>query len=133
MTMTNVVSLTAPSVHLQPPDGMPADQQKVWRLTVESRSADFFGQDAVPMLVEYCRAVVTCDLLAKQVENAITDGSVDAIKTLLDMRDKESRRVASLATKLRLTNQSRYTPQAAATAAKKGGGGKVWQFGKTGD
>jgi len=66
------------------------------------------------------------------VEAAIAGGDPAELKAVLDMRDKESRRLASLATKLRLTNQSRYTPQAAATAAKKGGGGKVWQFGKTG-
>lgn len=60
-----------------------------------------------------------------------------AVKVVLDkvlrLRDMESKRLSSLATKLRLTNQSRYTPMAAATAAKKGAGGNVWQFGaKTG-
>ena len=128
----NVVNLSPPSVHLLPPEGLTEEQAQVWRTVVESRSADFFSEDAAPLLEEYCRVVVMCRLLAVEIEAGIAGGDAGALKALLDMRDKESRRMASLATKLRLTNQSRYTPQAAATAAKKGGGGKVWQFGKTG-
>ena len=129
----NVVSLSPPSVHLEPPEGLTDEQARVWRETVGARSADYFGEDSVPMLEEYCRVVCMCRLLAVQVEATIAGGEVGELKALLDMRDKESRRLASLATKLRLTNQSRYTPKAAATAAKRGGGGKVWQFGsKTG-
>lgn len=130
----NVVSLTPPSVHLEPPAGLTEDQADVWRSVVGARSADFFGEDAAPLLEEYCRVVVMCRLLAVQIEAGIAGGEADELKALLDMRDKESRRMASLATKLRITNQSRYTPQAAGTAAKRGAGGKVWQFGKkTGD
>lgn len=128
----NVVNLSPPSVHLLPPEGLTEEQAQVWRTVVESRSADFFSEDAAPLLEEYCRVVVMCRLLAVEIEAGIAGGDAGALKALLDMRDKESRRMASLATKLRLTNQSRYTPQSAATAAKKGGGGKVWQFGKTG-
>ena len=129
----NVVSLTPPSVHLEPPAGLTEDQAEVWRSVVGARSADFFGEDAVPLLEEYCRVVVMCRLLAIQIEAGIAGGNAAELKTLLDMRDKESRRMTSLATKLRITNQSRYTPQSAGTAAKRGAGGKVWQFGqKTG-
>ena len=128
----NVVSLTPPSVHLEPPEGLTDEQAEVWRTVVGARSADFFSADAAPLLEEYCRVVVMCRLLAVQIEAGIAGGEADELKALLDMRDKESRRMASLATKLRITNQSRYTPGAAATAAKRGAGGKVWQFGKTG-
>jgi hypothetical protein len=47
------------------------------------------------------------------------------------MRDTEAKRATSIATKLRLTQQSRYTPQAAATADRKAGSGaKPWQSGR---
>ena len=128
----NVVALSPPSVHLQPPEGMTDEQAEVWRTVVGARSADFFSPDSAPLLEEYCRVVVMCRLLALQVEAAIAGGDSGELKAILDIRDKESRRMTSIATKLRLTNQSRYTPQAAAPAAMKGGGGKVWQFGKTG-
>lgn len=134
-TATNLTAV--PSVHLLPPESLTPEQATVWRETVECRSAEYFGPDAVPMLEEYCRVVIMCRLLALQIEAVIAGSSGDEtaglLKSYLDMRDKESRRMSSLATRLRLTNQSRYTPQAANTAAKKGAGGKVWQFGqKTG-
>src|SRR5690606_6228688 len=100
----NVVSLSPPSVHVEPPAGVTEEQAQAWRETVSARSADFFGPDQVPMLAEYCRAVVTCRLLGAQIEAAFAGGDPVELKAALDMRDKESRRLASLATKLRLTN-----------------------------
>jgi len=130
--MGDVITVSGPSVHLAPAPGLTEEQACVWRETVDARSADYFGQDAAPLLEEYCRVVVMCRLLAVQIEAALAGGEAGELKSLLDMRDKESRRLTSIATKLRITNQSRYTPDKAAVKARKGGGGKVWQFGKTG-
>ena len=130
--MGDVIPVAGPSVHLAPAPGLTDEQALVWRETVEARSADYFGEDAAPLLEEYCRVVVMCRLLAVQIEAALAGGEAGELKSLLDMRDKESRRMTSIATKLRITNQSRYTPDKAAVKARKGSGGKVWQFGKTG-
>lgn len=130
--MGDVIPVAGPSVHLAPAPGLTDDQAQVWRETVEARSADYFGEDAAPLLEEYCRVVVMCRLLAVQIEAALAGDELGGLKSLLDMRDKESRRLTSIATKLRITNQSRYTPDKAAVKARKGSGGKVWQFGKTG-
>ena len=130
--MGDVIPVAGPSVHLAPAPGLTDDQAQVWRETVGARSADYFGEDAAPLLEEYCRVVVMCRLLAVQIEAALAGGEPGELKSLLDMRDKESRRLTSIATKLRITNQSRYTPDKAAVKARKGSGGKVWQFGKTG-
>src|SRR5690606_41644701 len=99
---------------------------------VRAASAALWRAYRLPGPLDCSRAVVSSLLLGAQVEAAFAGGDPVALTAVLDMRDKESRRLASLATMLRLTNQSRYTPQSAATAAKRGGGGKVWQFGKTG-
>ena len=129
----SVVPIGVP-VRLAPPDDLTDAQADLWRAVVESKPVEWFGEDSAPLLKEYVRAVTMCDLLELQVQAAIA-GSGDpeaagSVKALLDMRDKESKRVASLATKLRLTQQSRYTPQAAATANKRvGAGSKPWQFG----
>jgi hypothetical protein len=37
---------------------------------------------------------------------------------MLKARDRETKQLVSLATRLRLTNQARYTPQAAGTAGR---------------
>jgi hypothetical protein len=45
------------------------------------------------------------------------------------MRDRETKAIADKATKLRLTNQSRYTPDRASTAAKNNlKADKPWQM-----
>ena len=67
--------------------------------------------------------------LGGELAEMLKTATAETLKTLLDMRDKESRRLATLAVKLRLTQQSRYTPQAAATAAKAPSASKAWQFG----
>ena len=114
------------------PDGLLDEELALWQAVVDSKPADWFGEDSAPLLVEYVRAKVMCDLLDLQVKAALNGGADYEVehlvakdglhlKALLNMRDKESKRLLSIGTKLRLTQQSRYTPKAAATAAAKVG------------
>jgi hypothetical protein len=116
-----------PVVRLQPPADLEPDEAALWRRVVDAKPADYFGDESAPVLAEYVRASVMADLLDKQVKTAIAGGEPAEIKAMLQLRDMESKRVLSIATKLRLTNQSRYTPQAAATASKKASGARPWQ------
>lgn len=119
----------------QPPEDLTSDQRDVWIRTVGSESADFFRSAASQQILkEYCRHVISAGKLGRMI-NTIeamdiltpTDGA--AYETLLKLRDRETKALSDKATKLRLTNQSRYTPQAAATAAKKGATeAKPWQM-----
>ena len=119
----------SPDSRLAPPDGLDAAERALWEAVVSTKPAEWFADDSAPLLKEYVRAAVMCDALDLQVKAATAGGEMGEVKALLDMRDKESKRVLSIATKLRLTQQSRYTPQAAATADKKAGGARPWQFG----
>ena len=79
-----------------------------------------------------CIGHVTAERLSVQIDRATAEGSnmsiVDLTK-LVRLRDCETKASADKATKLRLTNQARYTPQAAATAAKREGqASKPWQI-----
>jgi hypothetical protein len=72
-------------------------------------------------LKEYSRHVESAHRVSSMIAllerpNAAVD--LDEYEKLLRMRDRETKALADKATKLRLTNQSRYTPQAASTAAK---------------
>jgi len=119
----------------------PADLTKpeaeVWERTVAHEAADVFGTAALQQLLkDYCRHVIAAERLGMVIEGhmanpAKEDGiSLKDLDCLLKMRDRETKAVADKATKLRLTNQARYTPQAAATAAKKAGqAAKPWQVG----
>lgn len=127
--LTVVASNPTPQ-RLGPPAYLSPAQRALWRDVVESKPADWFGPDSAPLLVEFVRAVETCNLLAEPVARAMAEGDPNEIQKILRVRDVEAKRAADLATKLRLTQQSRYTPQAAATANKRAqGAAKPWEFG----
>lgn len=105
------------------PDDLTKAQKVIWERTVANEASDVFRTAALQQLLkEYCRHVDSAARLSKQIDVAMAEGSeveLPALDRLLKMRDRETKALADKATKLRLTNQSRYTPQAAATAAKK--------------
>lgn len=109
------------------PDDLSDAEVCLWRDIVESKPADWFGPDSLPILKEYVRAVSACDLLAAKLSAALDGLDAGLVKFLLDMRDKEARRAASLATKLRLTQQSRYGARSADRADQRAGGKRPWQ------
>ena len=123
----------SPDSRLAPAAGLDEQEIELWRDVVNTKPADWFADDSAPLLKEYVRAAVMCDRLDLQIKAAMAGGdeveTAAVMKGYLDMRDKESKRVLSIATKLRLTQQSRYTPQAASTANKKASGARPWQFG----
>ena len=123
LSVVPVVAMT----RMAPPRGLSDDESRLWREVVDSKPVEWFQPDSAPLLTEYVRAVVMSGQLDIQVKAALVGGETGELKALLDMRDKESKRVVSIATKLRLTQQSRYTPQAAATANKKAAGGRPWE------
>jgi hypothetical protein len=127
------LSVVAGSIDGRPkaPDDLTQDQQDIWDRTVANEAADTFKTAALQQLLkEYCRHVDTAARLSRQVDRAVDECSnlsLQEVDTLLRMRDRETKALSDKATKLRLTNQSRYTPQAAATAAKNAGqAGKPW-------
>jgi len=113
------------------PDDLTEFQADVWERTVANEAADTFRTAALQQLLkEYCRHVETADRLSKQVDRATDEGSnmsIEELEKLLRCRDRETKALADKATKLRLTNQSRYTPGAAGTASKAGAAKKPWQ------
>ena len=128
------LSLVVGSIDGRPnaPSDLTDFQREVWDRTVGNEAADVFKTAALQQLLkEYCRHVETADRLSKQVDLATAEGSnhsLQDVDVLLRMRDRETKALADKATKLRLTNQSRYTPQAAGTASKNNGGDKKpWQ------
>lgn len=123
----SVVTPLPTSLPPVPDDLTSRAERELWQSVVESKPADWFGPDSLPVLKEYVRACITCDLLADKVRTAIGGNDASTVKFFLDIRDKESRRVASLATKLRLTQQSRYVPHAAGRANQRASGKRPWQ------
>lgn len=124
----SVVATGVPQ-RMEPQSDLTESQAQLWRDVVNTKPVDWFAPDSAPLLAEYVRGVDMCNRLALLIEAATAGGEVGEVKALLDMRDKESRRVTSLATKMRLSQQSRYTDKAAGTADRKAGKDRPWQFG----
>lgn len=118
----------------RPPSDLTDAQREVWERTVANEAATFFSTAALQQLLkEYCRHVVSAAKLAKMIETVeqesqFDEESIKAYDRLLVMRDRETKALGDKATKLRLTNQARYTPQAAATASKKTAERKPWEI-----
>lgn len=118
----------------EPPSELSDAEAEIWRETVSSESADFFGTAALRgMLSDYCRHRASANMVSEVINvfEAAWLKNADGAKRyhgLLKMRDLETRAAADKATKLRLTNQARYTPQAASTASKNAAKGlKPWE------
>lgn len=120
----------------KPLAGLTKFQKAVWDKTVASEAAAFFETAALQqLLAEYCRHCEASNILAKQINEfdpawLVDEDGLRRYERLLSLRDKETKALADKATKLRLTNQSRYTPQAASTASRRNDGSKAkpWEF-----
>lgn len=117
----------------QPPKDLTDVQKEIWRQVTASENSGFFNTAALRRLLEeFCRHAEACDVLAKSINSfnqdwLATDEGLARYDVLLRMRDRESKALSMTATKLRLTNQSRYIPSAAATAAKHTTTAKPWE------
>jgi hypothetical protein len=134
-SLENVVIEGAFGKRPESPEDLTNEEAEIWRDTVSSEPAEFFSTAALrAMLKDYCRHRAA----SEKISEVIGIFQVDWLKNaegakryhgLLKMRDLETRAAADKATKLRLTNQSRYTPQAASTASKGAAKGfKPWEM-----
>ena len=112
------VAAAAPWARLEPPDWLTESAAEVWRATVLTKPSEWFGADSAPLLEAYCNTVVEYRRAAKALE-AVTPDDLSSYKALVEVTTKLSGMVQKMATSMRLTQQARYTPQAAATANRK--------------
>ena len=103
------------------PGGLNGPQMDIWNEIVRTEPAGFFNTEALRgLLADLCRRRHAEDVLSEQINDfdpewLKNDAGVKRFDSLLKMRDRESSAHTRLATKLRLTNQARYTPQRAGT------------------
>ena len=121
-----------PGQRAEPLVELSSDESEIWRSVVSTKPAEWFGADSFPLLANFCRHTIRQRLLSEQINQfdttCLTDeDGLKRFDLLLKMSDRESKAVAMVATKLRLTQQSRYTPQAAATANKNTAKRKPWE------
>jgi hypothetical protein len=117
-----------------PPPDLNERQAAIWRDITQSEPSDFFATGALKgLLADYCRhrdaaEQVSTIIGAFQPEWLKAKEGSKRYSDLLRMRELETRAAAAMATKLRLTNQARYTPQSAGTAGRNAAPGlKPWE------
>ena len=119
----------------EPPATLTPRQAEIWRAVVASEHSDFFSTEALrDLLVGYCRHLeaaenVSIVINSFQAEWLKNSEGAKRYHSLLKMRDLEMRAASTLATKLRITNQSRYDEKTAATAAASAAKGpRPWEM-----
>ena len=107
-----------------PPTDLTDDEAEVWRTVVNRLPADWFPAETLPLLAQYARHTIASrrvasmiEQLDKEITEAITKGtpageavlgSAKMLDRLYKMQERESRCLSSLATKMRISQQTTY-------------------------
>lgn len=100
---------------------------------VATRPAEFFDVATIPLLTEYCRIPIEVEIVTKaieafQAEWLNDDNGLKRFKELTQIRDKAQKRMILLATKMRLSQQSRFPSDSRKNRpAPEGGAPKPWE------
>jgi hypothetical protein len=117
----------------EPPPDLGAEAAEEWRAIVARMPVDWFTREVHPLLAAFCGHVVRARVLSGELdalgEAALrTPDGVRQFDQLAKMAERETRAMATLGVKMRLTQQSRFTPGRAGTAARASGrGSRPWE------
>ncbi len=117
---------------IEPPGDLTAPEAEVWARIVVTKPGDWWDAASTPLLAQFCRATVQAEAVAELVRQTLAalatpDGDLDTYKDLRKIQAALSAELTSLATKMRLTQQSRYNAKNSDTASRRGSGRKPWQ------
>jgi hypothetical protein len=126
-----------------PPSDLSAYEAECWTTVVNTKPADWFTADTLPLLRSYVRhcyqAKKIDDEMDKIIERPFVDEGAkykgedlyigDLFEKLQKMRERESAKIMALARSMRLTQQAQIHPETAGTSRNKGSkGSAVWEF-----
>jgi hypothetical protein len=127
----SVVPVKPKDARIAPPSFLTARQKELWLEIVASKPADWFTEDCKALLVGYVKAIASHEILSRRVDILESDDyeSIEDLKDedrLYAMQERQARLIQSFATKMRLTNQSRYQNSTAAVKSSKAGAARPW-------
>ena len=119
------------------------DAAEIWRSITNSLPADWFSAGTLPLLEALCGLTVSQRYTIRVLQRIEREGNNferDEWERCLKQLGEVSGRIATLATRMRLTPQSRYGARAADTAGRSGpklwdrpDGNEPWNFTGKGD
>jgi hypothetical protein len=94
----------------EPPCELTPEQADEWRAVVASLPADWFRRETHAMLSNYCRHAVASRRIAQLISDLESSGDFEIgnYDQLLRMLQRESGAMSSLATRMRMSQQSSY-------------------------
>jgi phage terminase small subunit len=107
-------------VQSQRPDPQPhltKEQREIWRRIVNALPADWFRDETLDLLAEYCEQVTLSRKISQFIDELTPADGAEDLRKLQMMKDKSSRVLMSLATKMRLSQQSTYHSEKVKTTA----------------
>ncbi len=117
-----------------PPADLSEFEAAMWCSVVNTKPADWFQADTLPLLRSYCKHISTAATLDRELAEfdpawLRTDEGLKRYRVLTDMRERESRAMTALCRSMRLTQQAQYLAPTAGTAAQKSKGkaNKPWE------
>ena len=86
------------------------EQADEWWAVVNRMPADWFPRETHALLASYCRHVVSARRISQLIVSAEKSDPVDLdeLDKLYKMQERESRAMSSLATRMRITQQTQY-------------------------
>jgi hypothetical protein len=130
-SLTVVPSKPPVDVRLSPPESLTVRQKELWEGIILSKPASWFDHSNSALLVGYVKSIASHETLALRsdvIEATLDqrDADLKTLNRLHAMIDRQARLIQTFATKLRLTQQSRYTAAKAAVAAGRASGSRPW-------
>lgn len=116
-----VTALPPPADRLAVPGHLGREARRVWHETVASKPSGFFDAGATPLLETFVVATAEHRRLSALVAGLDPLADIELLCKLTRLMDTHALRIGAAATKLRLSNQSRWDSQKAATLAKGAG------------
>jgi len=96
----------------EPPDSLTDKQKEEWDAVVKRMPIDWFPRETHALLAQYCRHVTRADDIAQILEMMVKDRKKNFnpvhYTKLLGQEMRQSNAIATLATKMRLSQQSSY-------------------------
>ena len=107
---TSIINVTGVMARPDAPYDLTDEEVDEWRAVVSRMPADWFGRETHGLLTQYCRHIAAArriSQLIRQCEKAELFDLEDFNKLLI-MQERESRCLSSLATRMRISQQSHF-------------------------
>ena len=119
MAVAPVADVSATYRPYAPPE-LTKEQAAEWTAIVDRMPADWVPKETHGLLAQSCRHIVAARHVAQLIEQheGADDFDLDHYDKLLKMQEREGRAASSLATRMRITQQAKYSDKKGAGNSK---------------